>query len=234
MGTFYSQYPASSSGNNASVGVNETPIPLSSTLVGGEDPSGDLQPLQTDADGNLNVNIMEVDPGTGLATAANQVLEIAELTDINTNTAGILADTNNIDISTAAINTKTPALGQALMAASVPVTIASDQTAIPVSASALPLPAGAATLAEQQAQTAELIESNTHTSAIEQYTDELNQKTAGSDVTLAYDYRSISYVGATDRIDTIIYKTGGAGGTTVFTQVFGYDGSDRLTSITTT
>lgn len=60
-----------------------------------------------------------------------------------------------------AINTKTPAQGQALMAASTPVVIASDQsavpvtgpltdaelraTAVPVSAASLPLPTGAAT-----------------------------------------------------------------------------------------
>lgn len=45
--------------------------------------------------------------GAGDASAANQVLEIAEL---------------------ASIDSKTPPLGQAAMAASVPVTMASDQT----------------------------------------------------------------------------------------------------------
>lgn len=58
------------------------------------------------------------------ATASNQVLEIAELTSINT---------------------KTPALGQAAMAASVPVALASDQSTLPISVSSLPLPTGAAT-----------------------------------------------------------------------------------------
>lgn len=47
--------------------------------------------------------------------------------------------------SLSSIDTKTPALGQALMAASVPVAIASNQGAVPVSASSLPLPTGAAT-----------------------------------------------------------------------------------------
>lgn len=60
------------------------------------------------------------------------------------------------------------------------------------------------------------------------------EKTASSDVTSAFDYRSFSYVGITQKIDTIVYKSGGSGGTTVATQTFGYDGSDRLTSITTT
>ncbi len=59
-------------------------------------------------------------------------------------------------------------------------------------------------------------------------------KQAPSDIVVNYDYRAISYVGVTQKIDTIIYKTGGSGGSTVATQTFGYDGSDRLTSITTT
>jgi hypothetical protein len=73
--------------------------------------------------------------GGGDASAANQVIGNASL---------------------ASIDGKTPALGQALMAASVPVAIASDQSAIPVtgtffqatqpvSAASLPLPTGAAT-----------------------------------------------------------------------------------------
>lgn len=61
---------------------------------------------------------------TGAATAANQVLEIADLDGINA---------------------KTPALGQAAMAASSPVVIASNQSAVPISAASLPLPTGAAT-----------------------------------------------------------------------------------------
>jgi len=47
-----------------------------------------------------------------------------------------------------------------------------------------------------------------------------------------YDYQSLTYVGATTKVDTIVYKLGGAGGTTVATQTFAYDGSDRLTSVT--
>jgi hypothetical protein len=72
----------------------------------------------------------------------------------------------------AAINTKTPSQGQALMAASSPVVIASNQSAVPVSgpltdvqlraaavpvsASALPLPTGAATEATLAAASAKL------------------------------------------------------------------------------
>jgi hypothetical protein len=49
----------------------------------------------------------------------------------------------------AALESKTPALGQAAMAASTPVVIANNQSAVPVSATALPLPTGAATSALQ-------------------------------------------------------------------------------------
>lgn len=67
---------------------------------------------------------------SGAATSANQVTEIASLSSIDS---------------------KTPALGQAAMAASSPVVIASDQSAVPISAASLPLPAGAATSAKQPA-----------------------------------------------------------------------------------
>ena len=86
-----------------------------------------------------------------------------------------------------------------------------DTGAVVISSSALP--SGASTSANQTASA---------------------NKTGSSDVTVAYDYRSISYISTTQKIDTIVYKTGGSGGTTVATQTFGYDGSDRLTSITKT
>lgn len=67
--------------------------------------------------------------GGGDATAANQVLEIADL--------------DAIKASTASIDTKTPAVGQAAMVASSPVVIASNQTSIPVAAT---LQAGSAVI----------------------------------------------------------------------------------------
>ena len=59
MANFYSQYPASSGGSstNPSVGTNGTTAPTSSTEVAGINPSGNLQPLQTDSSGSLYVNI---------------------------------------------------------------------------------------------------------------------------------------------------------------------------------
>lgn len=59
-------------------------------------------------------------------------------------------------------------------------------------------------------------------------------KQATKDINVIYDYRSLTYVGATTKVATITYKTGGSAGTSVATQTFAYDGSDRVTSITTT
>lgn len=54
---FYSTNSPSSTVSIPSVGLNGSAIPLSSELIAGENPGGNLQPLQTDASGNLLVNI---------------------------------------------------------------------------------------------------------------------------------------------------------------------------------
>ncbi len=46
-----------------------------------------------------------------------------------------------------------------------------------------------------------------------------------------YDYISLSYTG--DNVTTVVYKTGGSGGTTVATLTLAYSGSN-LTSVTKT
>ena len=48
---------ASITASNPSVGVNGNTIPADSTLVGAEDQSGNLQPLQVDSSGNLKVAV---------------------------------------------------------------------------------------------------------------------------------------------------------------------------------
>lgn len=132
------RYPATAATtvDLAANGVNGDAAPADSLQVGGQDPSGDLQPLEIDASGNLKVSASSLPLPTGAATAANQVLEIAELQDIE-------ADVE-------AMSAKLPAtLGQKAMAASLSVAIASDQSTVPVSAASLPLPSGAATEAKQ-------------------------------------------------------------------------------------
>lgn len=138
--SFYARYP-SVQANNASVGVDGAPIPLSSTLIGGDNPSGNLAPVHVDAAGRL---IVAVESAPALPDYAKETKQDTQITQ-ETAIAG----------SVSAINTKTPALGTALIAASTPVNIASDQT-VPVSAASLPLPAGAATAALQTSGNASL------------------------------------------------------------------------------
>lgn len=138
MANFYANYPGSgSAGSNASVGTNGAPIPTSATLVAGENPSLNLQPLQTDASGNLNVNVT-----AGTLTVLNP--------SVSPTGAAVPADATYVGVKSGA-NLVGLVLGQATMTASLPVTIASDQSAVPISAASLPLPAGAATSAKQPA-----------------------------------------------------------------------------------
>jgi hypothetical protein len=59
-------------------------------------------------------------------------------------------------------------------------------------------------------------------------------KTAGADINVPFDATVISYVGITDNVDTILYKTGGVAGTTVKTKTFVYDGQSRIINIVVT
>lgn len=79
-----------------------------------------------------------------------------------------------------------------------------------------------------EADTADILVEETSQTAL--LTD-LEARLAGSLVPVAHDYLSITYVGATTDINTVTYKTGGSGGTTVATLTMGYDGSNRLTSV---
>ena len=85
-------------------------IPVSGTLMAGEDPSGNLRPFKVDASGNL---LVDMATPSGLATAANQSTMISDLAAIET--------------SVGSIDTKTPSLGQAIAAASVPVVLPLSQ-----------------------------------------------------------------------------------------------------------
>lgn len=53
----------------------------------------------------------------------------------------------------------------------------------------------------------------------------------------AYDYLALTYVASGNgagEIETVVYKTGGSGGTTVATLTLAYDASNNLTSVTQT
>lgn len=159
----YGFYPpvgsSGGSGSNASVGLNNTPAPGSSTLVAGKDPSNNLVPMSVSSAGVLNVAFSgtvvtsndSIAPSFGTPPASttqvggvsNSGVLVPLLFDnsnrlvvtIGAQTATLATSGNQTtgNSSLASINSKTPSLGQAAMAASVPVVIASDQTAIPIS-----------------------------------------------------------------------------------------------------
>lgn len=94
-------------------------------------------------------------------------------------------------------------------------------TAVPVSAAALPLPAGAAT----QATLAN----------IQTAVDALNARLAGSFAPEEFDYTIQTYVTSGNgigEIASIVYKLGGAGGTTVATLAMAYDANNKLSTVT--
>lgn len=231
-----------------------------------------------------NVTIAASALPAGASTSALQTAANALLTTID-------VDTSSIALSNTSLDTKLPAQGAALIAASIPVNIASDQT-VPISAAALPLPSGAATSANQTTGNASLatiagdttsidgkitacntgavvissalpagsnnigdvdvassaLPSGASTSAlqttgnsslsnIESDINDLNARLAGNLVPETFDYLALTYVAAgngTGEIETVVYKTGGAGGSTVATLTLAYDGSDRLNAVTRT
>jgi hypothetical protein len=129
--------------------------PIPATITSSALPSGaSTATLQSDG----NASLVSIDTKlTDQATAAKQDLLLAELelkADL-TETQPVslasvpLAPDAATETTLAALNTKTPGLGQAVMASSTPVVIASNQTTLPVSAASLPLPAGGSTSALQ-------------------------------------------------------------------------------------
>ena len=51
----------------------------------------------------------------------------------------------------------------------------------------------------------------------------------------SYDYIALTYVAAGNgagEIETVTYKTGGSGGTTIITLTLTYDASDRIADVT--
>lgn len=171
---------------------------------------------------------------TGAATSAKQDDQTALLSNIDGSTSSAATSldsiiTNGIEVSSSALptgaatettladlNSKFTSLGQKTGANSVPVVLANDQSTLPVSAASLPLPSGAATEATLVA---------------------LSGKTSSALVSEPYDYQSLTYVAAGNglgEIETVTYKLGGASGTLVATLTLGYDGQNRLTSVTRT
>lgn len=100
--------------SNPSIGANSAPIPSSSNQIGFEDPSGNLAPGHVDGSGNILVSSATLAPGS--ATAANQVLEIADLDALNARTAGALVSVrfDEIDLTYITSGNGTGSIGTAV------------------------------------------------------------------------------------------------------------------------
>jgi hypothetical protein len=102
----YPPLSTASSSGNASIGPNGVPIPLDSTLVAGENPSGDLQPLQTNASGSLittqaagafdNVNVAQYG---GVATTLGQKVSASSIPIV------IASNQTNVPVSSTTLAT---------------------------------------------------------------------------------------------------------------------------------
>ncbi len=93
MSQNYTYPPGFSTSVNPSVGANGAAAPSFSTEVAGIGPGNLLVPISVDNSGNQNVNVVNSTLPTGGATAANQVLEITELDNIDTATTALNART---------------------------------------------------------------------------------------------------------------------------------------------
>ena len=116
------------SGGSASTGTNGAPAPTSSTEVGGINPSGNLQPLLTDASGNLFVNvaagsITAENPSVSLTSALVPTYATYVGMNVSGDLVGLQGTANGLKVDGSAVTQ-------------------------PISAVSLPLPTGAATNAE--------------------------------------------------------------------------------------
>lgn len=116
------------------IASNQSAIPISGTVTVN-------QPVAvTDNGGSITVDgtVSSTQSGTWNITNVSGTISLPT----GASTSALQTTTNS---SLSSIDSKTPSLGQALMAASTPIVIASNQTTVPVSVASLPLPTGAAT-----------------------------------------------------------------------------------------
>jgi hypothetical protein len=155
--TFYAMYPPAGSSANASIGTNGATAPTSSTEVGGINPSGNLQPLQTDSSGNLLVSI-GTEPATplntniadygGVATSLGQKAMAASIPVV------IASDQSTLPVSAASLPLPTGAATSANQTTEITTltAIEANQTngaQVTTISGTVPLPTGASTAALQ-------------------------------------------------------------------------------------
>lgn len=132
MAQSYRYPPTGAASSNPSVGVNGSIAPTSSTEVGGINPSGNLQPLQTDASGALIVSPLTTSSTVTVVQPNGALLHAtidASALPIGASTSALQTSGNT---SLSSIDGKLGTLGQKTSAGSAPVVIASDQSTLPV------------------------------------------------------------------------------------------------------
>lgn len=135
------RYPSSASLTIAAIGANGAAIPTSSILIAGENPSGNLAPLNTDSAGNLIVSplssssIVTANQGSAAVLASAWPVKLTDGTNVNSFTA------NGLKVDGSAVTQ-------------------------PVSAASLPLPTGASTSALQTTGNTSLASIATNTANI--------------------------------------------------------------------
>ncbi len=106
-------------------GTDGASAPVIVQQVGGIDGSGNLQSISVDTSGHPNVNVLGTVPVSGTFFQATQPVSAAALPLPSGASTSALQTTGNTSLSS--IDTKTPALGQALAAASTPVVLTAAQ-----------------------------------------------------------------------------------------------------------
>lgn len=95
----------------SAIGSNGQPIPTTSILIGGSDGTN-LRPILVDSAGHLIID----NTTTGGATAANQVLEITQLTGIHSDTTALNGKTVHVDTDNVTVVSSTLPTGAATSA----------------------------------------------------------------------------------------------------------------------
>ena len=234
--------------------ANTVPIPVEIVAASGTEiniTAGDIN-VQTTHLG-ANHDSMRIGDGTNLLgiTASNEAKVIAASLplptgaatsakqDANTAAINLLAKlTDTQPVSAASLPLPTGAATSALQTANTNAVnlLAKLTDTQPVSAASLPLPSGAATSALQTANSnaVNLLAKLTDTQPVSAASLPLPTgaatagKQPGTLITQPHDEIVTTYVGATTKINTVVYKLATA---TVATLTLGYDGSDRLISV---
>lgn len=184
----------------------------------------------------------------GSATEAKQDVIITELQSIEADTTSIdgkitAVDTDNVTVISSALpaGAATEASLSSIDAkvatettlSSIDVKVATETTLSALNAKVTAVDTGSVTVASSALPTGASTSANQATanaslSAIEADIDALNARVPSGLVPEKFDEVVLTYVGATEDINTVVFRESA---TTVATLTFSYDGSNRLTGV---